>query len=74
MGRTIRMHTPLRTRSAWRIFVEYAFRVGSPSTRPQTLFFTSVYLALPDDNADFARFGVKSLVSLVIADDTRPTA
>ncbi len=42
MGRTIRMHTPLRTRSARPIFVEYAFRVTSLSTRPQTLFFTSV--------------------------------
>ena len=42
MGRTIRMHTPLRTRSARRIFVEYAFRVAILSTRPQTLLFTSV--------------------------------
>jgi len=36
MGRTLRMDTPLRSRSALTIFVEYAFRVPSFSTRPQS--------------------------------------
>jgi hypothetical protein len=69
------MHTPLRTRSALSIFVEYAFRVDGLPTRRRTLSFFC--LALPpiaDGNTDLARFGIIPWLNLVIADGTTSKA
>ncbi len=45
MGCALRMDTPLRMRFALEIFVEYAFRVPSFSTRPQSLSWFALLCA-----------------------------